>query len=160
MLKTHLLGVPPLVCSLLWPKETLQPHERPRCSLGMEVSKEIWLLLWAAGKTPQVDSAAGLETLVVDVGWRLLKWELAQMYLYPSISKDTPEIFRKNVLNRNCSNSRSWTQASFALWDCVITGNAEQKPVTIKGEKVLQKVNIWHSNYFLVYCPNSCKTSI
>lgn len=61
------------------------------------------------------------------------------MYLHPSMSKDTPEIFRKNVLRRVCSNSWISNQASFALEDCVIEGNAEQKPIRIKGGKILEK---------------------
>lgn len=45
MLKIQVAGVPPLVYSLLWPKETLQSHGRPRCALVTEMSKEIRLLL-------------------------------------------------------------------------------------------------------------------
>lgn len=55
------------------------------------------------------------------------------------MSKDTPEIFRKNVLQRECSDSWISNQAGFALENGVIEGNAEQNPITIKGGKILEK---------------------
>lgn len=67
------------------------------------------------------------------------------------MAKDTPGIFRKNVLKRECSNSWVLNQGSFALRDCVIEGRAEPAPAQNK-EGNLGEINIQYSNCFLVYC--------
>lgn len=137
MLKIHIAGAPPSVCGLQGPKEPQQGH-----GTAGEPSWRLQLQILS----------------LLRAGWWLFNWGAAQLHFHPSLAKDTPGIFRGNVLRREGSNSWILNQAGFALGLCVIEGRAEQPPH--KTRRGIWEKSI-HSTQtaFLFTVPEPCKTS-